>query len=634
MPRLFAPGRFRSSVVGWAVLAVPLLVVGVLVRSSGSSLAETTLISFYLDAILVLGFQVFIGDTGIISFGHVAFMGIGAYTAALTTIPTSIKLTQLPTLPGWLADVQLGLIGSVALGAAMAALVAGILGGALVRMRESAFAMGTLALLVVGNSVLSNWSNVTRGTIGIYGVPPNTSAWVALGGLLVIALVARLYRFSRPGFHVQATREDPLAAAASGINVPVSRFGSWVLSAAIMGAGGALWAQAFSAFGPDEFFFDSTFALLAMLVIGGRASVTGAVVGAAIVTLVEDTLGQIEQGGRVIGVSIPHIPGLVRFSIALLIILSLVFRPQGLLGRWEADDVLRRIWVRLRHPRTTSADLAPASGGVPEVAVGAAVGASPAADASPEERVLVARGVAKSFEGLHALTGVDIEVRPRELVGLIGPNGSGKTTLLNVLSGVYAPEGGSVDLLGRDVTGSPAYRIARSGIARTFQSIRLFPELTVLENIEAAALASDGAEVDRLVHTMRLEPVLGELAGNLAYGVQRRAEIARAGVRRPSLLLLDEPAAGMNEAESDELLESIHAIRDHLGCAVLIVDHDLRLIMQLCERIQVLSEGRTIAMGSPEAVANDPQVIDAYLGSPSVSTRAPVTEAPPSIDGG
>jgi len=156
----------------------------------------------------------------------------------------------------------------------------------------------------------------------------------------------------------------------------------------------------------------------------------------------------------------------------------------------------------------------------------------------------------------------------------------------------------------------------------------------VLENVEAAALGSDGAEVDRLVRTMMLEPVLEELAGNLAYGVQRRAEIARAGVRRPSLLLLDEPAAGMNEAESDELLASIHAIRDHLGCAVLIVDHDLRLIMQLCERIQVLSEGKTIAVGSPEEVANDPRVIDAYLGSPRTPPTQPAAERRPPPDGG
>lgn len=616
MGRPFAPGRLRDALVGWGLVVAPLLLVGLLVRASGSQLAETTLVTFYLDALLVLGFQVFTGLTGVISFGHVAFMAIGAYAAALATIPAAIKVTQLPTLPGWLRDLQLGLLGSVLLGSLLAAVVAAVIGGALVRMRESAMAMGTLALLVVGNSVLSNWSPVTRGTIGIYGVPPNTSTWVALAGLAAVALVARAYRSSQAGMRLQASREDPLAAAASGVNVPLARFEAWVLSAAIMGAGGALWAQAFLAFGPDEFFFDTTFALLAMLVIGGRASVTGAVVGAAVVTLVEDTLGQIEQGGRVLGIVVPHIPGLVRFAIALLIILSLVFRPQGLLGRWELDDLVRRIRHRLRPSR-------------PRAAVVLGEGSTAPVAPPTEGPVLEAAGVVRTFEGLRALDGVDLAVGPRELLGLIGPNGSGKTTLLNVLSGVLQPDEGVVRLLGRDVTGLRAHRIARLGVARTFQNIRLFPELTVLENIQAAAPDPGAEEVARLVRILALEPVLDELAGTLAYGVQRRVEIARAGVRRPAILLLDEPAAGMTEAESDELLESIHAIRDHLGCAVLIVDHDLHLIMRLCQRIQVLNEGRTIAVGPPEEIARDPAVIEAYLGAP----REPEPRARPASGG-
>jgi branched-chain amino acid transport system permease protein len=616
MAPAFAPGRLRDALVGSALLLAPLVLVGVLVHASGSHLAETTLVAFYLDAILVLGFQVFTGLSGIISFGHVAFMAIGAYAAALATIPTAVKVTQLPTLPGWLADLQLGLIGSVALGAVLAAAVAAVLGGALVRMRESAMAMGTLALLVVGNSVLSNWSPVTRGTIGIYGVPPNTSTWVALAGLATVVFLARAYRSSQPGMRLQATREDPLAAAASGVNVPVARFGAWVLSAAIMGAGGALWAQAFLAFGPDEFFFDATFALLAMLVIGGRESVTGAVAGAAIVTLVEDTLGQIEQGGRVLGILVPHVPGLVRFAIALLIILSLLFRPQGLFGRWELDDLLRRVGRRYGRARPAG----------DTIAVHPAGTAAPAP--TPDGPALAAEGVVKSFEGLRALDGVDLRVEHGELMGLIGPNGSGKTTLLNVLSGLLRPDAGEIRLLGRDITGAPAHRISRMGIARTFQNIRLFPELTVLENIQAAAPDPRSDDVMRLVRILALERVLDELAGNLAYGVQRRVEIARAGVRRPSILLLDEPAAGMNEVESDDLLESIHAIRDHLGCAVLIVDHDLHLIMRLCERIQVLSEGRTIAVGSPQEVSTDPTVIEAYLGRAEPQREPPRPAAP------
>jgi branched-chain amino acid transport system permease protein len=615
MAAAFAPGRLRETLTGTALLLAPLVLVGVLVHASGSHLAETTLIAFYLDGILVLGFQVFTGLSGIISFGHVAFMAIGAYAAALVTIPTAVKVTQLPTLPSWLADLQLGLLGSVVLGALLAAAVAAVLGGALVRMRESAMAMGTLALLVVGNTVLSNWSPVTRGTIGIYGVPPNTTTWIALAGLAVVVFLARAYRSSQPGMRLQATREDPLAAAASGVNVPLARFGAWVLSAAIMGAGGALWAQAFLAFGPDEFFFDTTFALLAMLVIGGRSSVTGAVAGAALVTLVEDTLGQIEQGGRMLGVVVPHIPGLVRFAIALLIILSLVFRPQGLFGRWELDDLVRRIAHRVRPARPGSRVDAPSEP------------VRPAAPIAVNGPVLSASGIVRTFEGLRALDGVDLWVSQGEVLGLIGPNGSGKTTLLNVLTGVLQPDEGSITLLGRDVTGTPAHRMAKIGIARTFQNIRLFPELTVLENLQAAATDPGTDDVLGLARTLALEPVLDELAGTLAYGVQRRVEIARAAVRRPAILLLDEPAAGMNEVESDDLLESIHAIRDHLGCAVLIVDHDLHLIMRLCERIQVLSEGRTIAVGSPEEIARDPAVIEAYLGRAEPQRKPPTRPA-------
>lgn len=639
----FAPGRLRQSVIGWSMLAVPLVLIAVLVHGSGRPLAERTLISFFLDAVLVVGMQMFIGNSGIISFGHVAFMGVGAYTAALATIPPDIKVQQLPDAPGWLADLQLTLPVSVVLGALMAAVIALLVGGALVRMRESAMAMGTLALLVFGYSAFSNWSSLTRGTIGLYGIPNNSTVWVTLFALLGVLLLARLYRSSRPGMRLQASREDAVAAAASGVNVRMERLGSWVLSAAVMGAGGALWAQSYLAFGPDAFYFDITFALLAMLVIGGRASVTGAVAGAAIITIATDMLTRVEQGFPLGAIRIPAVPGLVRFSIALLIILALVFRPQGLFGRWELDDVVRRIRTRARGRRERRA--APPEISAEPVAAdeGAAVTPATAATA-PQQRngqrppgpaeeeegaaamVLSAEGISKSFEGLHALSEVSLAVGQGNVLGLIGPNGSGKTTLLNVLSGIFPPDAGRVRLLGKDVGGSTPHHIARAGLARTFQNIRLFPELTVREHIEVAAIHPESPEVHDVISWLGLEPVLEELGGNLAYGVQRRVEIARAAVRHPSLLLLDEPAAGMNEAESDDLLGDILAIRDRLGCSVVVVDHDLRLIMQLCERIHVLNEGRTVAEGEPREVATDPAVVEAYLGRPR--TDEPSTDDP------
>ena len=220
------------------------------------------------------------------------------------------------------------------------------------------------------------------------------------------------------------------------------------------------------------------------------------------------------------------------------------------------------------------------------------------------------------FAGLRALAGVTLELREGEILGLIGPNGSGKTTLLNVVSGIHRPTGGRVELGGRDVTGWPAHRVARLGLARTFQNIRLFAGLTVRENVQAAAPRGVGdAEVDEVLLDLGLADREGAPAAALPYGLQRRLEIARAVIRRPAVLLLDEPAAGMNEAESEELLATIARVREELGCAVVVIDHDLRLILRLCDRVQVLNEGRTIAEGAPGDVARAPAVIEAYLGS-------------------
>jgi ABC-type branched-subunit amino acid transport system ATPase component len=229
---------------------------------------------------------------------------------------------------------------------------------------------------------------------------------------------------------------------------------------------------------------------------------------------------------------------------------------------------------------------------------------------------LVVEDVAKHFRGVRALDGVSLEARQGEVLGLIGPNGSGKTTLLNVVSGVLRPSAGRVTILGHRCEGRPAYRIARLGVARTFQQIRLFREMTVAENVAVGAVARgrDIAEVPDVLRHTGLEGTGERLAGTLAYGLQRRVEIARALAGGPRLLLLDEPAAGMNEAESDALLATIRGAVEQGECTIVIVDHDLRLIMRLCDRIHVLAEGRTIGEGTPAEVRANQAVIDAYLG--------------------
>jgi ABC-type branched-subunit amino acid transport system ATPase component len=229
--------------------------------------------------------------------------------------------------------------------------------------------------------------------------------------------------------------------------------------------------------------------------------------------------------------------------------------------------------------------------------------------------------VVKVFRGLQALRGVTLSVGEGEIVGLIGPNGSGKTTLLNLISGVLAPTSGKIFVGDRDATRLKSDRVSHLGVSRTFQNIRLFGHLSVRENIKLGAISgrrSKGvdheADTSALLTRFGLDPVATAPANSLPYGAQRRVEIARALAPRPHFLLLDEPAAGMNENESDELLEIILGVRKEFGCGVLIVDHDLRLIMSLCERIHVLAEGQTLTQGKPKEVRHNQQVIDVFLG--------------------
>jgi branched-chain amino acid transport system permease protein len=235
--------------------------------------------------------------------------------------------------------------------------------------------------------------------------------------------------------------------------------------------------------------------------------------------------------------------------------------------------------------------------------------------------VLEAVEVGKRFGGVHALRNVSLRLREGDVVGLIGPNGSGKTTFLNCLSGVFPPTTGRVALDGRPIP-RRGHAVARRGVVRTFQNIRLFAWLTALQNVEVGALGAGRArrgsshrKARDTLAKLGIERLADRYAGTLSYGDQRRLEIARALAAEPRFLLLDEPAAGMNERESDELGEAVQAIRKEHGCGVLVVEHDLRLIMRICDHVVVLNEGEVIASGSPGEVRSDPAVVAAYIGT-------------------
>lgn len=249
--------------------------------------------------------------------------------------------------------------------------------------------------------------------------------------------------------------------------------------------------------------------------------------------------------------------------------------------------------------------------------------------------VLETKDLGIAFGGLQALEGVHFAVDEGEIMGLIGPNGAGKTTVFNLLTSVYAPSEGQIRLGGHSIVGEKTYRITRNGIARTFQNIRLFKNMTVIENVKIAMnsqmhysvlagicrLPSSrreerkvSARAHRLLQVFGLDSSAHNLAKNLPYGKQRKLEIARALASDPKVLLLDEPAAGMNPTETNELMKTIRLIRDRFGTAILLIEHDMSFVMGICERIVVLDYGRIIAEGSPEAVRRDPKVIAAYLG--------------------
>jgi branched-chain amino acid transport system ATP-binding protein len=239
---------------------------------------------------------------------------------------------------------------------------------------------------------------------------------------------------------------------------------------------------------------------------------------------------------------------------------------------------------------------------------------------SPDQASLVVRDVTKRFEGLAALQNVSLSLKQGEILGLIGPNGSGKTTLINVVSGLLPANGGQVLVGETDVTNKPSYEVAHTGVSRTFQTIRLFRELTVQENVEVAALSvgfprrEARAAADQALDEMGISRWSASQAGELPYGLERRVEVSRALAMKPRFLLLDEPAAGLNEDESNQLMEILRPIPQQKGLGMLIVDHDMRLIMGLCHRLHVLNYGKTIGEGSPEQVRQIPAVVQAYLG--------------------
>lgn len=338
---------YLRALVGAALVSLVLTLVIIWVELAGTPTDKRVALTFLINLVAVIGFQVFMGNSGVPTFGHVGFVAMGAYTAAVLTTPTERKVspTLIPDAPSFLLNAEFGFVLSMIFGVLMAMIVAGFFGLAIVRLRGGSAAIATLAVLLIIRTVLGNWEQITRGPKTWSGIPGFTTVWVALTVTIAVIFIARLFRDSGVGLRLRATRTDELASSAVGVSISRARFASWVLSAGIAGAAGVLWAHYFLSLAPQDFFFDLTFLYIVMVIIGG-SSVSGAVVGAGLVTFVTEFVRRAETGGIHLGpLDFDQVFGLTPIVLGLLVLITVIKRPEGILGRWELDELGAR-WAR------------------------------------------------------------------------------------------------------------------------------------------------------------------------------------------------------------------------------------------------------------------------------------------------
>ena len=547
-----------------------------------------------IASIVAVGIVVLTGYGGMTSFGQATFMGFGAYITAILT--TRYGVSPWLTLPVSLAGAGMG---------------AALIGAITLRLSGHYLALGTIAWSVSFYYLFGNLDVVGRND-GISGVPPLSVAGYALTsardffvviwlGVGLSLLLTHNLLDSRAGRAIRALRGGGAAAASFGVNLAGARMLAFVYAAVLAGLAGWLYAHLQRSVNPTPFGLNASIQYLLMAVVGGAGSMWGALLGAGLVTVVNDQLQNLLP--RLLGARGNY--EVIVFGALLVLVLQTA--PDGL---WP---LLRRGAGRAR--RLLSAAPLP--------------GRALPARGSP---VLAARALRKTFGGLVAVNEVSLDVAAGEILGLIGPNGAGKSTTFNLLTGVLQPNAGKIRFLGAEVARTTPEGVARLGIARSFQHVKLVPGMSVLENVALGAhlrgragpwrallrrdRAEEGgllAEAARQIARVGLAGLEDRVADSLALGQQRVVEIARALCLDPVLLLLDEPAAGLRHAEKAELATLLRRLRDD-GVAVLLVEHDMAFVMALVDRLVVMEFGAVLSEGAPAAVRGDPKVVAAYLG--------------------